>query len=91
MAARKLYNLMEIVMIQGPLGKEGVLENTWSLNFEIDSRSGTACNKGCHCLLLFLGISQQQYFSYFIYIDFSVFFGIDDMLITSSQNVFWLS
>jgi hypothetical protein len=40
MAARKLYNLMEIVMIQGPLGKEGVLENTWSLNFEIDSRSG---------------------------------------------------
>lgn len=40
MAARKLYNLMEIVMIQAPLGKEGVLENTWSLNFEIDSRSG---------------------------------------------------
>lgn len=40
MTARKLHNLMEIVMTRGPMGKLDVLENTWSLSFEIDGRSG---------------------------------------------------
>ena len=48
MAARKLYNLMEIVMIQGPLGKEGVLENT-SLGLHtppVDDISNTVITNG---------------------------------------------
>lgn len=40
MAARKLHNLMEIVMTWGPLGEGNGLENTWSLSFDIDGRSG---------------------------------------------------